>query len=279
MIYRPKDLQDFLRREGISPKKGLSQNFLIDQNVIKKMIDILHLEPGDTVLEIGPGPGAFTDFLAKIPHINILAIEKDLTLTHLLEEKYRNHPRVRIVNSDILACELSTLIPADQKVKVISNLPFSITAPALAKCLPLQDQIHSMTLILQDEVAKRICANPGSKQMSSLTLFVQFYSEVHYICSVSRRSFFPVPKVEAAIIHFKLRPPPQMINAENFFSFVRKGYQQRRKMLSSSIGKFYGGSGKVKEILSKCGISPQARPEDLSLTQFMQFFERAQIEE
>ena len=238
------------------PKKRLSQNFLTDKNVVEKLLDAAEIQPGDAVLEIGPGPGAITEALVT-RGAAVTAVELDSALA----EKLKRLP-ITIHHADILK------FPLTQPGKVVSNLPFQITVPILERLLPRRDLFPSITVICQEEMARRITAQPKTKAYGSLTVFVGFYAEVRYIFRVSRTCFYPVPKVDAAVIQLIPKAPPH-IDAEPFFAFVRTTFSQRRKMLKNCCKERYPQVGEALDALS---ISQNVRAEELSLSQFLSLY-------
>ncbi len=273
-IYKPTELIQFLDSLGVSPKKSLSQNFLIDGNIIRKIALLAKVEPGDVVLEIGPGPGALTqELLAK--GATVLAVEKDAVFAQQLRRLSSNESQLQIFNEDILAFSLDnlkSLCPrADTKIKVIANLPYHVTTPILEQLVQRQDLFSSLTLMVQEEVARRFVAKPGSSDYSSFTLFLNFYSKPSYGFFVSRHCFMPSPKVDSAVVTLVMKAPPDLSSPEKFFEMTRRAFRQRRKMLKSTLREDYSTSD-VAFFLEKIGCSPLARPEELSLEDFIFLF-------
>lgn len=232
------ELREFLDQHAISPRKSLSQNFLVDRNIIEKLIQ--HIEAGDRVLEIGPGAGAITELLRE-RGAEVFPIEKDerfLTATNAIP-------------GDILDYDLDTL---PSPLKVISNLPYQISSPILTRLVPRRHQFERITVLVQEEVARRYTAKPGSKRYGSITVFLQFYADVKWVSKVKRNAFWPVPNVDSAIIDIVPKEPPP-VDAERFFAMVRTAFNQRRKMLRSTLG-----------------VDSDARPETLSLDDWLELF-------
>ncbi|MFN0064980.1 MAG: 16S rRNA (adenine(1518)-N(6)/adenine(1519)-N(6))-dimethyltransferase RsmA [Chlamydiales bacterium] len=228
----PSALQQFLASRGLKPKKSLSQNFLIDANVVEKALDIAEICAHDAVLEIGPGPGAITERLLK-RGASVISVERD-----------RDYPATH--HADILEFPLETL---PLHTKIVSNLPFHLTAPILAKIVPFGFQ--SVTVFVQEEVARRMVAQPNTKEYGSFSLLLQFYAEVRYGFKVSKHCFYPRPNVEAAVVQILPKKRPD-VEEESFFAMVHKAFQGRRKMLRRTLG--FGG---------------ERRPENLSLQEFI----------
>ena len=256
------ELITFLNAIGARPRKDLSQNFLINSSVIEHIVDLAEIVPGDWVLEIGSGTGAITEVLLS-RRAHVLAIEKDpLFAKHLQRMQTEDH-RLEIVCSDIL----NFPIPTEKKWKVVSNLPFQITAPILTILCDQSHQFESATLVVQKEVGDRIAAKPHSKLMGALTIFLQFYTELAGSFPIPSDCFYPKPAVESTALrlNFKHGPPP--IDSNLFFPIVRKAFQQRRKMITTSLKPMYP---ELAETLLKVGVPTKARPEDLTLQEWIE---------
>jgi len=243
----------------MEPLKQLSQNFLVDQGVVKRLLDAASIHPGDAVLEIGPGKGAITKALAK-RGAKITAVEKDRRLIPLLEQEFSEHT---IVEGDFLEYELGT------PVKVVSNLPFHLTVPILRKCVE-STSVIDIHVIVQEEMARRITALPGSKEMSLLTHALQNWAVCDYLFTISPKAFFPPPKVDCAAL--RLTPKVPLVPREEsdaFFAFLHTPFRQRRKMLRATLKERKG----IGECALKCGLELTDRPEALSLEQWWQLYQ------
>lgn len=272
-IYKPSELRSFLNEMGIFPKRGLSQNFLIDGNIIRKILTVSNIQTTDIVLEIGSGPGSLTQALLE-KGAHVIAIEKDAVLAKALQRLQTPSKQLSVFCQDILTFplshELSQFLMKGQTAKVIANLPYHITTPILTQLAPLKSLFSSLTLMVQKEFAKRLVAQPGSAEYSSLTLFLQFYANLHYAFNVSRHCFYPPPNVDSAVVILQLREPPlSNEKATTFFQLTRTAFEQRRKMLKVSLKKLFS-SEKVEAALKVIGQNPLARPENLSLDNFLQ---------
>jgi 16S rRNA (adenine1518-N6/adenine1519-N6)-dimethyltransferase len=273
-IYKPSELRLFLNQLEIFPKKGLSQNFLIDGNIIRKIVMASKVQSGDVVLEIGPGPGSLTQALLETG-ARVVAVEKDGVLAQALERLQTPSQQLSIFCHDILTFPLEKEISAllkkeEQKAKVIANLPYHLTTPILVQLIPLRHLFSSLTVMVQEEVARRLTAQPGSADYSSLTLFLRFYTEPHYAFTVSHNCFYPAPKVNSAIVVLQLREPPLSEDKrESFFQLTRTAFEHRRKMLRASLKNLFPPQ-KVEDALKAIGQNPLARPEILSLEEFLQ---------
>lgn len=257
----------FLEKIGRQPKKGLSQNFLIEKNIVTKILSIAEIQPNDSVLEIGPGPGALTKALLDAG-AQVLAIEKDRLLSCELERFQTEDRRLTSQCADFLDFDLNRLKP---KFKVVANLPYSITTPILEKLLSRHDLFSSFTIMVQKEVAQRMIAKSGSKNFSSLSLFIQFYTTYHDSFAVSSSCFYPRPNVDSTVIRFDLRDELFLENPKPFFTLARRAFQQRRKMMTTSLKELYPAQI-IQEALTHAGSRVDARPESLSLEQWVLFY-------
>jgi 16S rRNA (adenine1518-N6/adenine1519-N6)-dimethyltransferase len=273
-LYRPSELQKFLSLLGIFPKKQLSQNFLIDGNILKKIARFADLRADDYVIEIGPGPGALTEHLLG-QGASVLAIEKDATFAEALSRLAPQGKKLEIVTLDFLDFPLVSHLAKKalprQTVKVIANIPYHLTSPIIEKIIEARAFIHSATLMVQHEVARRLVAPPKSPDMSSLTIFAGFYADIHFGFVVPPKCFYPPPKVDSAVVRLDLHMAPSGFDEERFFELVRAAFGQRRKMLTSSLRKF-ASPDLITTTLSSLSISPKARPEELSCAEWIQLF-------
>lgn len=271
-IYKPSELRLFLDQLGIYPKKGLSQNFLIDGNIIRKIVAVSEVHPEDTILEVGPGPGSLTQALLETG-ARVLAVEKDEVLAEALQRLQTPTQQLTVFCHDILTFplqeELPRFTPKGQKAKVIANLPYHLTTPILIQLSPLRELFSSLTVMVQDEVGRRMTAQPGTADYGSLTIFLRFYTHPHYAFTVSRNCFYPAPKVNSAIIVLKLREPPLTgEDVTTFFQLTRTAFEHRRKMLRASLKSLFP-SQSIENALEAMGQNPLARPETLSLEEFL----------
>ncbi len=271
-IYKPSELMALLKEWGISAKRGLSQNFLIDQNIIEKTLDLADVQPGDFCIEIGPGPGALTQALLK-RGAHVTAIEMDSVFAKALERLQTEEERLQVICADFLKFPLETFLSSTpgRVYKVIANLPYHITTPILARLFPLYPSISTLTVMVQKEFADRMVASPGTKEYSSFTIFLNFYSTVINRFTVRPTSFYPRPKIHSSVVCCALHPPRLTQGIERFFVLTRTSFQQRRKMLKGSLRELFPSS-KVEEGLKTVGKSPQARPEELSLEEWLLLF-------
>jgi 16S rRNA (adenine1518-N6/adenine1519-N6)-dimethyltransferase len=272
MRYHPSELQAFLLELGLSPKKSLSQNFLIDGNIIRKILHLADIKKGDHVLEIGPGPGALTEALLHA-QAYVTAVEMDPNFAKALHKLQTDGLHLDVIAQDFLKFDIDSLCKkSKKKIKVVANLPYHITTPILARLLPLHTHIESLTVMVQKEVGLRFLAHPGTKDWNSFSLFLRFYADPDYGFTVEPSCFFPKPKVHSAVIKIILKKPPDISSPSRFFTVTRTAFQQRRKMLRASLKKLYS-SEQIEGSLQELGKKPTTRPEDLSLHDFLRLFE------
>lgn len=265
----------FERAKYFKTKKRLGQNFLINGEVIRNIIDYADIQPTDTVVEIGPGVGFVTEQLVKHAK-KVIAIELDEEAIGELEKL--NAPNLTIIHKDILKTDLSEL--CDEKIKVVANIPYYITSPIIAHLLGEIDDLHNQNrekitdilLMVQEEVARRMVANENSpsKQYGLLTLLSQFWADVEIKELVGRRSFFPAPKVNSALVSLKVRKTPllELSDYTHFRRTVKAAFSQRRKNLKNCL--LSGGFLKenIQKVMSELGLDENIRGEKLSLEMF-----------
>jgi 16S rRNA (adenine1518-N6/adenine1519-N6)-dimethyltransferase len=268
-VYRPSELHAFLKEKGLYAKKGLSQNFLIDGNIVQKILTTASIQEGDFVVEIGPGPGALTQaLLAK--GARVLAVEMDPLFARELERFQTQDNRLEVVCQDILTFPLTERLNG-RRVKVVANLPYHITTPILVQLLPLYGLVDSLTLMVQKEFAERMRAQPGTSDYSSFSIFLQFYADVVSHFSVSPHCFSPRPSVVSSVVHCKLHPPALETGSEEFFRLTRTAFGQRRKMLRSTLQSLYSKES-IEQALLSIHRSVTVRPEELSLKEFIALY-------
>lgn len=262
---------------GFHTSKALGQNFLLDSDVLVKIAMAAELTDTSGALEIGPGIGVLTNELAKHAK-KVVAIELDKRLKEILDETLCEHSNIEIVFSDILKTNLKELIKTRfskcDKVSIAANLPYYITTPILTGLLEGDlIEIENIVVMVQKEVAQRICAAPGSKNCSALSALVHYHSIPEMICTVGANSFSPPPKVDSAVVKLKIlkTPPVQPISREMFFKTIKAAFGQRRKTLLNALQGFGGFSiskDEFKIIFQKIGLSENIRGEQLTLEDF-----------
>lgn len=265
---------EVLKKYGLRLTKTLGQNFLTDINIIKKIVAAGDVCPSDLVVEIGPGIGSMTAEIAARAG-KVIAVEIDRHLIPALEENLASFPNVEIINGDIMEVDLESLTKGwTGPLKVISNLPYYITTPVVMMLLEGNVAWDTLVLMVQKEVAQRMAAEPSTRDYGALTVAVKYYSEPKLAFTVSRNCFIPKPDVDSAVVKLKKRvlAGSADVDKEFFFKVVRASFGQRRKTLLNSLGSqpfVQGGKERLREALSRLGISENVRAEELSIHDFL----------
>lgn len=244
------------------PKKHLGQHFLYDQSILNRIVAVSDITAEDTVVEIGPGPGSLTQLLAgKVKRL--IAIELDEDLFRKLQRSFIAYRNIELFHADALTFPYENI----GTFKVVANIPYYITTPIIFRLLEARQQLRSMTLTIQKEVAERIVASPGGKEYGVLSIMVQYHAHTELKFIIPKEAFRPVPKVDSAVIHLTIRDKPcvTVTDEELFFRIIKTSFSQRRKTLANSLKGF---SSEIKSLLELAGIDPQRRPETLSINDF-----------
>lgn len=266
-----------LERHGFTFKKSFGQNFLTDTNILQKIVDTAEIDENVNVIEIGPGIGALTEFLAENA-AEVMAFEIDERLVPILADTLRDFDNVRVVNEDILKSDLQARIKEfanpNLPIKVVANLPYYITTPILMHLIESGIPFSEFVVMMQREVADRISAQPNSKSYGSLSIAVQYYMTAKVAFIVPRTVFVPAPNVDSAILKMVRRDQPAVeVNDEAFFFKVSKAsFTHRRKTLWNNLTSYFGKSNEVKtkleSALDNAELSPSVRGEALDLQEF-----------
>ena len=266
-----------LERHGFTFKKSFGQNFLTDTNILQKIVDTAEIDKKVNVIEIGPGIGALTEFLAESA-AEVMAFEIDDRLVPILADTLRDFDNVTVVNQDILKVDLTQYIAEfknpDLPIKVVANLPYYITTPILMHLIESGIPFSEFVVMMQREVADRISAQPNTKAYGSLSIAVQYYMTAKVAFVVPRTVFVPAPNVDSAILKMVRRDQPAVaVQDEKFFFKVSKAsFVHRRKTLWNNLTSYFGKSeetkGKLTAALERAELSPSVRGEALSLEEF-----------
>ena len=266
-----------LERHGFTFKKSFGQNFLTDTNILQKIVDTAEVDDQVNVIEIGPGIGALTEFLAERA-AEVMAFEIDHRLVPILADTLRDFDNVTVVNEDILKVDLAQHIQnfknPDLPIKVVANLPYYITTPILMHLIESGIPFSEFVVMMQKEVADRISAQPNTKAYGSLSIAVQYYMTAKVAFIVPRTVFVPAPNVDSAILKMVRRPEPAVeVEDESFFFKISKAsFTHRRKTLWNNLTGYFGKTEEIKDKLTKAlnqaGLSPSVRGEALSLEEF-----------
>ena len=276
-LGNPQETIAVLQRYGFSFQKKYGQNFLIDTHVLDKIIGAAEIGPDDFVLEIGPGIGTMTQYLAEAAR-EVVAVEIDTKLIPILEDTLKEYDNVTVLNEDILKVDIRKI--AEEKnggkpIKVVANLPYYITTPIIMGLFESEVPLDSITVMVQKEVADRMQVGPGTKDYGALSLAVQYYAEPYIVANVPPNCFIPRPAVGSAVIRLtRYQEKPVKVNDVAFmFKIIRASFNQRRKTLQNGL---YNSSDlripkeKTVAALEEMGLTPTIRGEKLSLEEFAQ---------
>jgi 16S rRNA (adenine1518-N6/adenine1519-N6)-dimethyltransferase len=276
-IATPVRTKAILEKYGFSFKKSLGQNFLIEPNILSRIVDHADVTDKTGVIEIGPGIGALTEQLARRAK-KVVAFEIDQRLLPILNETLAPYPNVSIIHQDVLEADLMGAVKEHfsdcEEIMVVANLPYYVTTPIIMKLLEDQLPLKGIVVMLQKEVADRISAKPSTKEYGSLSIAVQYYTDAKTVMTVPKTVFVPQPNVDSAIIRLLVRDKPivELENESFFFQIVRASFAQRRKTLLNNLVHFLPNGKELKpvieETLSQVNIDGKRRGESLSIEEF-----------
>jgi 16S rRNA (adenine1518-N6/adenine1519-N6)-dimethyltransferase len=263
-------IKEVVYRYGVYPSKRKGQAFLVDRNIIRKIVDAAGIHPKDTVIEIGAGLGLMTKIIAQKAG-RVVALEVDSHFCEILREQLADCTNVEIIEADVLKYNFSEVVASKQnnKVRIIGNIPYNISTPILFHLLSFRNIIKDMIIMVQREVAARIMAQPGTKTYGIPSVIFSMFTEIYQVCSVSPESFYPVPKVHSSVLHFTYRSEPlyPLRSTDFFVNTIRKAFAKRRKTL---LNNFFDLdlSLDADEVIRMAGIDPQRRAETVSAEEF-----------
>lgn len=274
-LIHPQKTIEILQKYKFRFQKKFGQNFLIDAHVMEKIMASAAVTKEETVLEIGPGIGTMTQFLCEYAG-HVAAVEIDRSLIPILQETLSAYQNVTVINEDILKMDIRQFVEeqnAGRPIKVVANLPYYITTPILMGLFESHVPLHSVTVMVQKEVAERMKAGPGSKDYGALSLAVQYYAKPRIIANVPANCFMPRPSVGSAVICLECHknPPVQVKDEQKMFAMIRASFQQRRKTLANGLDHFPGitlSKEQIREKIRMLGLPADIRGEMLSLEQF-----------
>jgi 16S rRNA (adenine1518-N6/adenine1519-N6)-dimethyltransferase len=270
-------IQKLLKHYNLKPQKGLGQNFLTDQTALQRVVDAAHIQTEDAVLEVGPGLGSLTHLLAQNAR-RVVAVELDAHLVDALEDILQPYDNVELVSADILEVDLSRFFSQPGWLAV-ANIPYYITSALLRHLLEAEHPPARLVLTVQKEVAERICAQPDN--MNLLALSVQVYGQPEITNKIPAGAFYPVPKIDSAIVRVELFPEPFIPEhqLDTFFTLIKAGFSQKRKTLQNAIsGGMHWDKAKTGRILTQAGIDPRRRAQTLSLDEWQQIIGSVEAE-
>lgn len=279
-IGTPGRTVEVLQKYQFNFQKKYGQNFLIEPQVLETIVDAAHIQTDDCVLEIGPGIGTMTQYLAEQAR-EVVAVEIDKALIPILQDTLSEYPNVTIINEDILKVDLEKLVKEKndgRPVKVVANLPYYITTPIIMQLFESHVPLHSITIMVQTEVAQRMQVGPGTKDYGALSLAVQYYSRPEIITHVPPTCFIPRPNVGSTVIRLTRyeKPPVEAADESFLFSLIRASFNQRRKTLVNGLSNASGlnlPKAQITEALEQMGLPANVRGETFTLEQFARLSE------
>lgn len=276
MIGTVRRTTEILNKYGLSVKKSFGQNFLIDENILRKIVNVSKITKEDGVIEIGPGIGALTEHLL-INAKKVLAYEIDTRMIEVLEIELKDYDNLKIINEDVLKIDQvydENYFKECKRVVIVSNLPYYITTPIISKLLLNEPKIEEMYLLVQKEVGLRLSGKPKTKDYNALSVFMAYLSECRVEFDVSRNCFLPAPNVNSVVISIKRIEREITVNNEShFLKFIQNIFIQRRKTFVNNLSKAYKiDKEKVMDILRRNGYKESLRSEELSLEEIYKLY-------
>ena len=273
----PRNTIEVLQKYQFTFQKKFGQNFLIDTSVLEKIVSAAQVAKEDRVLEIGPGIGTMTQYLAERAR-EVVAVEIDRNLIPVLQDTLSGYDNVTLVNDDILKVDIRKQVKeknGGRPIRVVANLPYYITTPIIMALLEGHVPLKSITVMVQKEVAERMQTGPGTKDYGALSLAVQYYAKPELVANVPPNCFIPRPNVGSAVIHLLRyeKPPVEVEDEKRMFSLIRASFNQRRKTLANGLSnapELGVSRERVTAVLEELGLSPTVRGEALTLEQFAQ---------
>jgi len=263
-----------MKKYGITANKSLGQNFLVDESVILNAVHEAGICKDDLVIEIGPGLGTFTNEIVK-KAAKVICVELDKRMVEILEDRFKLFDNVEIINDDILKVDINQIVEDNKelKVKIVGNLPYYITTPIIMKLLEGRAKFESITVMIQKEVADRLCAKTGTRDAGAITYAVEYYANARKLIEVPHTSFIPMPNVESEVIILEVRKEKNVNvkDEEKLFKVIKYAFMQRRKTLLNAIQntEVCEDKEKLKDILHKLNIDERIRGEALTLDKFI----------
>ncbi len=266
-LLSPADVREIARRYGIVPSKALGQNFVIDQNTIRRIVRLAEISTADRILEVGAGIGTLTLALAEAAE-HVTAIELDRKLIPALEEVLQGAGNVKVVVGDAMDLDYAGLV-AGGTSRLVANLPYNIATPLVATLLQERPEIEDFVVMVQREAGERFVAPPGSRTYGAVSLLVAYHTEARVLGKVPASVFWPVPNVESLLVRLTRRPQPVDVDSADLMRVVRAAFGQRRKTIRNTLASGLGLEvGEVEAALARAGVDPGARAESLGLEEF-----------
>ena len=276
-----------MKKYNIKANKSLGQNFLIDDDVIEKIVSGAEVEKDDIVIEIGPGLGSMTKVLLERAR-RVICIELDTKMVQILRDRFIAYSNIEIINEDVLKIDLNKLIENEilkeeniRDVKIVANLPYYITTPIIMKLIESNLKIESITVMIQKEVADRLIEIPSGKNTGAITYTVYYYCDSQNIGIVDKTSFIPMPEVTSEIIRLKLRKEPivKIKDEKPFFKIIKCAFMQRRKTLINTLNNagIFKDKKEAEKAITEIGLAKDIRPENLSIEDYARLTEYIEL--
>lgn len=268
-----------LKKYGITANKSLGQNFLVDEGIIQNAVIEAGICKDDLVIEIGPGLGTFTNELAK-KAAKVICVELDKKMVHILEDRFKLFDNIEIINEDILKVDINKIVEESNglKVKIVGNLPYYITTPIIMKLLESKAKFKSITIMIQKEVADRLCAKTGTRDAGAITYAVEYYANARKLIEVPHTSFIPMPNVESEVIMLEIKKETNanVKDEEKLFKVIKYAFMQRRKTLLNALQntEVCQDKEKLRNVLKELNIDEKVRGEALTLDEFIEISNR-----
>lgn len=256
-------------------KKKFGQNFIIDQNVLSNIVAASGIDDDTCVVEVGPGLGSLTEHMLKKAK-KVMSFEIDNDLIPILTANFKDYDNFVLINKDILSVNINEYLDeyfkGETKIALVANLPYYITTPIILKLLEETDRIRTYTMMMQDEVADRICSKPDVKDYNALSIAIQYRATAKKVLNISRNIFVPKPNVDSAVIKLSLydKTPYSVTNEKFFFKFIRDAFHQRRKTLVNNLKETGYNKEDVLAVLEKLNLNPAIRSEALAISMFVE---------
>jgi 16S rRNA (adenine1518-N6/adenine1519-N6)-dimethyltransferase len=252
-------IRELFEAHGIRPQKGLGQNFVIDPNTIRKVVEVARVSDDDSVLEIGAGAGSLTLGLAAAAR-RVTAVEFDSRVVPALRESLAGVDNVDVVEADAMKLDYTSI----EATALVANLPYNIAVPLVITVLEKAKQVASLTVMTQREVGERLAASPGSKAYGQVTVLVGYWAAASVAARISRNAFFPVPTVDSVVLRIDRRSQPD-VDYQVLKSLVKASFEQRRKTLRNALARVTGSTAAAERVLADAAIDSAARPETIDL--------------
>lgn len=262
-LLGPRRLRQLLNRHGVKPRKALGQNFVVDPNTIRKIVDLSGVRTDDRVLEIGAGAGSLTLGLAPVAE-RVIAVELDHRMLAVLSEAVSELTNVEVVEADALTLDLASI----DATRMVGNLPYNIATALVLRMLERAPQLAELTVMTQKEVGERLAATPGAKSYGQASVLVRYFSEPKVVAQISRQAFWPVPGVDSVVVRLSRRAGFLDIPFDRFSAVVKAAFSQRRKTLRNTLAPLSDSTAGIEEVLRAAGVNPGARAEEIDLDGF-----------